>query len=127
MNKEKEIYEKGWGWTSFLKKDFQDPYAVYKDGIAFQLENIIVKVENELLKSNKDYTTEIARKMAICLVMEQMLIIQNETAPSTLNTMVANLFTELPGLKDFRIDIYEKFREGMVPKKKSWFAKFFKK
>ncbi len=101
--------EKGmWGWTSFLHKDFQDPYVVFKDNIAFQLEGIIVKIENDLMRVNKDYTPDIARKMAICLVMEQMLVIQHENAPSTLNAMVVSLFTELPGVKDFRIDFYEK-------------------
>lgn len=119
-NKEK-TYEEGWGWTSFLHPEFQDPYAVYKDSIAFQLENIIVRVEGDLLKSNKDYTQEIARKMAICLVMEQMLVIQNDNAPSTQNAMVAALFSELPGLKDFRIDIYEGISGKL--KKKSWFSR----
>lgn len=125
MNKQgqekKEAVNDGmWGWTSFLHKDFQDPYVVFKDNIAFQLENIIVNIENELLRVNKDYTPEIARKMAICLVVEQILVIQHENAPSTMNAMVVSLFTELPGLKDFRIDFYKKCIEEGKSKAGFW-------
>jgi len=111
-------------WTVFLDPTYKDPYGIYKDSISFQLETLILKVENEILELNKDYTKPAARQMAVCLVMEQMLSLQNQYASSTMNTMVASLFAELPGLHDFRMEILEKAKE--LERKKSWLEKFFK-
>ncbi len=110
-------------WTVFLDPTYKDPYGIYKDNISFQLETLILKVENEILELNKDYTKPAAREMAVCLVMEQMLSLQNQYASSSMNTMAISLFSELPGLKDFRMEILEKAKE--IERKKSWIEKFF--
>lgn len=112
--------EKVWDWTSFLDKDFKDPYVNFKNNISLELKDVILKVEQELLNASIGYTPEIARKMAICLVMEQMLVIQHENIPSSLDAMVVSLFAQLPGVKNFRIDFYEKsVKAGMEEQKKS--------
>ena len=92
-------------WTKFLNKEYNDPFSIYKDNVSYQLELLILSVENELLSKEPSYTKEVARKMSICMVMEQMLAIQYEYTPQSMEAMTIALLTDLPKLKDFRHEL----------------------
>lgn len=92
-------------WTKFLNKEYDDPFSIYKDNVSYQLELLILNIENELLSKEPSYTKEVARKMAICMVMEQMLAIQYEYTPQSMEAMTIALLTDLPKLKDFRHEL----------------------
>ncbi|NCP98054.1 hypothetical protein GW796_08770 [archaeon] len=108
-------------WTSFLDPSFNDPYMMYKDKISFQLENMIVNIEKELMLSNPEYKPSTAREMAIYLIMERMLVIQHEYAPKSMTTMVASLLLDLPNLNEFRFELFEKVRNSIQKPKPSFF------
>lgn len=125
-------------WTKFIfsgEKVTEDPYAMYKDKIQFQLENLIVSISKELLDykqldNNKNFENPIqANKAAICLIMEQMLAIQYQHTPKEQSIMVTELFAHLPALMDFKIDLLETM-QVKLQKKPTLFDKckqYFKK
>lgn len=114
-------------WTNFLNPSIPDPYYAYKDNLSLKMEQIILATENELLASNKEFTKQAARQLAICLMMEQMLSIQYEYSPESLQVMTISLFSDLPEVKDFRLDFFEKaFAKGQQSKT-NIFSKFFSK
>lgn len=112
-------------WVSALLNDKnKDPYDLFKDSIALMLETYALKIQNELMNAHPTYTKETAFKMAICLMMERMLVIQNEHAPKSLESMVTSLFIELPSLKDLRSEIIAQARvEVQKTKKKSFLSR----
>ena len=112
-------------WVSALLNDKnKDPYDLFKDSIALMLETYALKIQNELMNAHPTYTKETAFKMAICLMMERMLVIQNEHAPKSLESMVTSLFIELPSLKDLRSEIIAQARvEVQTTKKKSFLSR----
>jgi hypothetical protein len=116
-------------WTSFLKEDQnQDPYALFKDSISLMLEKDALLIQNHLMSAHPEYSKEVALKMAICLMMEKMLALQNEHIPSALDTMIISLFTEMPSLHNFRSEIiFQAKIEAEKRKKPGFFSRLIKK
>lgn len=114
-------------WTKFLEPDqvMNDPYAVYKDGLLYQCEDLVGKITKEYLVAHPTMPLVDAKKMAISLILEQMLNIQYEHSPHEQAAMSAELFVHLPKLKDFRNDLVKEIKE----KTGAWnkFKKFINK
>lgn len=125
MESEKEKVKETFSiWTSFLNEKPEDPYMMYKDTVALQLEKIIIQVKNDLMKHDSNYNEENALKGAIAIVMERMLVIQNEYSPEGMNAMVVALFAELPSLKGVRADLVNQARKT---NRFAWIKNFFSK
>ncbi len=116
-------------WTSFLKEDqSEDPYALFKDSISLMLETDALNIQNQLMKAHPQYSKEVALKVAICLMMEKMLALQNEHTPSSLDSMIISLFVEMPSLKEFRSEIITQAEiEADKKKKPGFFARLSKR
>lgn len=103
---------KDFGWTSFLNKtQSEDPYHVFKEEIAIKSEELISNIAFNLMNSGQNYTYETSKKMAICLMMQEMLNTQHQNAPETQKAMVINLFCELPSTTEFKCDLYKQLKE----------------
>jgi hypothetical protein len=116
-------------WTSFLKEDQnEDPYALFKDSISLMLETDALRVQNHLMSAHPEYSKDVALKVAICLMMEKMLALQNEHAPASLDSMITSLFTEMPSLHNFRSEIiFQAKLEAEKRKKPSFFNRLITK
>lgn len=116
-------------WTSFLKKNSeleQDPYALYKDAVSLMLEEDILKIKNQLMQAHSDYTRDVALKVAICLMMERLLALQNEHVPSAMDSMVMSLFLDMPSLQKFRTEIINQSQlEAERKRKRGFWSKLF--
>ena len=86
-------------WTNYLNTQYDDPYESFKDHILTKCEDTIGLITKELLEGDKTYTPDIAKKMAIALVIEQMLLIQHQNSPEQQKAMVQTLFIELPSVQ----------------------------
>ena len=93
-------------WSGYLRNE-NDECELFKSVIKNELDTAIAKVTSLLLKSEHSYTNDVAKKMAVNLVMEQLLCIQNEVAPVSQRDMIINLFTEHPDVSDFRNELCE--------------------
>ena len=98
-------------WTAYLDRSHQDPYMDYKEKIAVKTEILIGEIANELLKNGVNYTSDVAKKVAVNLIMEQMLSIQYDNCPDVQKAMIINLFCDHPSTMDFKVDLLEKFKE----------------
>ncbi len=95
-------------WVNYLDKRItEDKYTLHREKCAYQLEGLVSQMTQDLLKHNPDYTTDIARKGAINLLMEQMLTIQHEYTPQSQKAMTMALFEHLPSLSDFRKELID--------------------
>ena len=114
-------------WSAYLDKGYEDPYLDYKEKIAVKTEILIGEIANELLKNGVTYTSDVAKKVAVNLIMEQMLIIQYDNCPDGQKAMIINLFCDHPSTMDFKVDLLEKFKEK-EREKTLWFKlkKMFK-
>lgn len=115
-------------WTKFLgsgKEIMEDPYAMFKDKILFQCENVVGSIAKELLIANPGLSPEEANKSAICYVMEQMLALQYEHTPRAQADMTKSLFSNLPKLEIFRMQLVHAAQEksSISYKLKKWFGK----
>ena len=93
--------------------------------ISFELEQHITKVANQIHAQQPTSSMKDCQNLAINLLIERLLVLQKEYTPQSQRSMVINLFSYLPELKDFR---YEMIAEAR--KKNSLFSKiksFFKK
>lgn len=100
-------------WTRHLDQNTKDIYDNYKESINFKLTNLTATIAHELMSSGLDYTPEVANKMAINLLMEQLLSLQYEHAPASQKVMVVNLFVALPEAQDIRMELMEKLNENL--------------
>ena len=82
-------------WSAYLDKGYEDPYLDYKEKIAVKTEILIGEIANELLKNGVNYTSDVAKKVAVNLIMEQMLSIQYDNCPDVQKAMIINLFCDL--------------------------------
>lgn len=89
-------------WTRFLHKEEGDPYAHYNDQINMRCHEIISQSIHDLQTEHPDASQESIHKMAINLVMAQMLELQYQIAPDSQTAMVAALLEDLPQMEDFR-------------------------
>lgn len=89
-------------WTRFLRKEEVDPYAHYNDQINMRCHEIISQSIHDLQMEHPDASQESIQKMAINLVMAQMLELQYHIAPDSQTAMVASLLEDLPQMQDFR-------------------------
>ena len=114
-------------WSAYLDKRYEDPYLDYKEKIAVKTEILIGEIANELLKNGVNYTSDVAKKVAVNLIMEQMLSIQYDNCPDVQKAMIINLFCDHPSTMDFKVDLLEKFKEK-EREKTLWFKlkKMFK-
>jgi hypothetical protein len=115
-------------WIASLKKDqSSDPYALFKDSISLMLETDALKIQNHLMAKHPEYTKEVALKVAVCLLMERMLALQNEHSPTSLDSMIMSLFIELPTLREFRTEIIQQaqYEAQRKQKPKGFFARLF--
>ena len=108
---------KDFSWTSFLNKNqSEDPYHMFKEEIAIKSEELISHIAFNLMSSNQQYTYETSKKMAICLMMQEMLNTQYQNAPETQKAMAINLFCELPSTNEFKCELYKKLQEQHINK-----------
>ena len=116
-------------WTSFLRKDqTEDPYALFKDSISLMLETDALRIQNHLMSAHPEYSKDVALKVAICLMMEKMLALQNEHTPASLDSMITSLFTEMPSLHNFRSEIiFQAELEAERRKKPGFFKRLITK
>lgn len=114
-------------WSAYLDKGYEDPYLDYKEKIAVKTEILIGEIANELIKNDVNYTSDVAKKVALNLIMEQMLIIQYDNCPDVQKAMIINLFCDHPSTMDFKIELLEKCKEK-EREKTLWFKlkKMFK-
>lgn len=111
-------------WTKFIFSNqelTEDPYFMYKDKIQYQIEHLIGSISKELLDYKQPDNVNFenaaqANRAAICLIMEQMLAIQYEHTPKEQAVMVSELFSHLPEVMDFKIDLVEKIEKGLEQK-----------
>lgn len=109
-------------WISFLKEEkHEDPYSLFKDCISLMLETEALKIQNQLMDAHPEYSKEVALKVAICLMMEKMLALQNEHTPHSLDSMVIALFSEMPSLHNFRSEIILQAKMEAEKRKKPGF------
>jgi hypothetical protein len=90
-------------WTRFLRKEEVDPYAHYHDQVNMRCHEIISQSIHDLQQEHPQGNAEAIRKMAINMVMAQMLEIQFQMAPDSQAAMVASLLEDLPQMHDFRM------------------------
>lgn len=122
MEKENSHYTP---WISCFDTNTDDPFYLFKDNISFELEQHITKVANQIHAQQPTSSMKDCQNLAINLLIERLLVLQKEYTPQSQRSMVINLFSYLPELKDFR---YEMIAEAR--KKNSLFSKiksFFKK
>lgn len=115
-------------WTKFLgpeKEIMEDQYAMYKDKVMFQCENLVGSISKELLMANPGLTPDEANKNAISYVMEQMLALQYEHTPRAQADMTKALFSNLPALEIFRLQLVHVAQEksSITYKLKNLFSK----
>lgn len=89
-------------WISCFNNNANDPFHMFKDVIALELEQHITKVANQLEKDIPDIARKDAQNIAINMIMERLLILQKEHTPQSQKTMLINLFSYLPEMKEFR-------------------------
>lgn len=99
-------------WTKFLstEKMMNNPYEFYEDGILYQCENLVGKITKEYLIAYPTTSVENAKKIAINLILQQMLSIQYDHSPQEQAAMGAELFVNLPKLSDFRHDLVKEIK-----------------
>lgn len=93
-------------WSAYLKNE-QDDFALFKNIIQHELDSTISKVTSMLLNSEYAYSNEIAKKVAVNLVMEQLLCTQHELSPDAQRAMIINLFMDHPDIAEFRHELCE--------------------
>lgn len=111
-------------WISCFDNNSEDPFHMFKDVITLELEQHITKVANQLQEQLPRTSHKDAQNLAINLLMERLLVLQKEYTPQSQKSMVINLFSYLPELKDFRYDVIEEAQS-----RSGWFFKvkqFFK-
>lgn len=80
----------------------EDPFHMFKDVISLELEHHINKVANQIKEQHSDTSLKDAQHLAINLIMERLLVLQKEYTPESQQSMIINLFSYSPELKDFR-------------------------
>lgn len=113
-------------WTTHLKKlpkdeQKEDIFNSFKEEINLQITNNLSLIVKSLLDEHKEYTPETANKMAINLMMEQLLQLQYIHTPQSQVAMTIELFTHIPEMKNFREEIVialkQKIQEDSTQKK----------
>lgn len=89
-------------WISCFNNNANDPFHMFKDVISLDLEEQITKVANQLEKDIPNIARKDAQNIAINMIMERLLILQKEHTPQSQKTMLINLFSYLPEMKEFR-------------------------
>lgn len=112
-------------WISCFNNDLKDPFHMFKDNISLELEIHISKLANELNNQLPRTSMKDSQSLAINLIMERLLILQKEYTPQSQKSMVINLFSFLPELRNFRGEIIQKAQERKTFIYK--FKKFFNK
>ena len=113
-------------WTEFLEND-DDKYRDYKDLIELRLEELISSIMLEMTHSHPDYKNlEDVKQTAICMTMQQMLMIQRKNSPNAQKAMVIALFSDLPELFDFRYELIQLAMINANTKKDSFLNKIKK-
>lgn len=87
-------------WITHLSENKpDDPYFEIKNSISLSLEEQISNITQTLLKSDQNYDLDTAKKVAVNLVMEQLLGIQYDLTPVSQASMVIALFTKMKEIK----------------------------
>lgn len=104
-------------WSQYFdnSSNSKDIYWEYKDFVSYRIEKLISEVMAELL-SNKEYDSETAKKMAINLIMEQLLPIQYKETPTSQTAMILNLFVDSPNTIDFKKELIENIEKNTIKK-----------
>lgn len=112
-------------WISCFDNKAEDPFHMFKDNVSLDLEIQINKVANQLHQELPKVSRKDSQNLAINIIMERLLVLQKEYTPQSQKSMVINLFSHLPELKEFRYDMIEKAQEKVtfMYKIKSWFLK----
>lgn len=115
-------------WISCFDNNAEDPFHMFKDNVSLDLETHINKVANQLHDQLPRSSRKDAQNLAINLIMERLLVLQKEYTPQSQKSMVINLFSHLPDLKDFRHEIIDEAqkRSTIAYKIKRFFLKFKK-
>jgi hypothetical protein len=102
-------------WINWLNKNNKDPYQEYKSILAVKVEEFISSIQYDLIQKNQIPTnnSEAMKKLAINLVMEQLLQIQYENSQEAHKAMLINLFTEHPILQDFRMELIQELTKNI--------------
>ena len=105
-------------WTKHLNQSsFDENYENYKESINIKLTQCLSDITNELMQANLGYTPEVANKMAINLLMEQLLSLQYQHTPESQKAMVVNLFVEMPEIQDIRFELVGEIKESLKNQK----------
>jgi hypothetical protein len=94
-------------WTNFLEKNNEDPDSMYKDNLLLRCEKLVGTVTCEILEARPETQINDANEQAICLIMEQFIILQHEHTPQHQAAMTAALLLKLPALETFRADLVQ--------------------
>lgn len=115
-------------WISCFDNNSEDPFHMFKENITLELEIHLTKVANQIHFASPKTDLKDAQNLAINMLIERLLVLQKEHTPQSQKSMVINLFSYLPELKDFRHEVIEEAQERttIVYKIKKFFKKFFK-
>lgn len=112
-------------WISCFDSNTEDPFYLFKDNISFELEQHITKVANQIHEQQPTSSMKDCQNLAINLLIERLLVLQKEYTPQSQRSMIINLFSYLPELKDFRYEIIQEAQKknNLFSKLKSFFKK----
>lgn len=102
-------------WINWLNKNNKDQYQEYKSILAVKIEEFISSIQYDLMQKNQitSNDNEAIKKLAINLIMEQLLQIQYENSKEAHKAMLINLFTEHPILQDFRMELIQELTKSI--------------
>lgn len=106
-------------WINWLNKNNKDQYQEYKSILAVKIEEFISSIQYDLMQKNQitSNDNEAIKKLAINLIMEQLLQIQYENSKEAHKAMLINLFTEHPILQDFRMELIQELTKSIKKNK----------
>ena len=101
-------------WTQFVDNR---PKEAYEDRIKLQCEELLSRIQLDFQAENTQTSVKRARYFAIMLIMKEMLELQNEHAPDTMEDMTVELFFRLPQMRTFRENFVRELQAVTLGKK----------
>jgi hypothetical protein len=91
-------------WLEFL--DENKPQDYFQESVGVQSEELLSAIANQLRQTNPDMSLENARRFSSCLLLQQVLGLTNKHAPGVVETMAVDLFMGLPGLYQYKKELF---------------------
>lgn len=113
-------------WISCFDNKVEDPFHMFKDNVSLDLEIQINKIANTLHEEFPKISIKDSQNLAINIIMERLLVLQKEYTPQSQKSMLINLFSHLPELKEFRLEMINNAQKKVtfIYKIKKLFSKF---